>query len=400
VSRLVLGDSLVALRFLPAIAGGVTVYLAGLMARELGGGRFAQGLAASAAFAAPILLAMNSIYSMNSFDFIVWSAAAYLLIRILNNAPPRMWIWLGIVLGLGLLNKTSVLWLGFGIAAGLVLTKSRSQLKTPWPWIAGAIAVAGFLPYLLWNAANDFAHLEFIRNATSGKYSSLTPVRFIQDMILQENPASLPLWLGGLWFFLRPQGKVFRFLGVMYAAVLAILLVNQHSKAEYLAPAFPLLFAGGAVWAEGLRWLSSRVARSAVFAIIGLSGVMLAPLAAPALPVEAYIRYADALGMKPHTAENKQLAELPQFYADMFGWEELTATVLTVFKNLSPEEQHACIIYGQNYGEAGAVSFLGREFGLPAAVSGHNSYYHWGPAGFRRSRHYHGRAGRGSPARI
>lgn len=379
-SRTILGDSLVALRLLPAVAGATTVYLGGLIARELGGRKFAQGLAAGAVFAAPILLAMNSVYSMNSFDFVVWTTVAYLLLRILKTGNPGLWIVLGIVSGLGLMNKISVAWLGLGIFAGFLFTPYRPLLKTRWPWFAGAVALTMFLPYVLWNIANDFAHLEFIRNATEEKYSSLTPVRFVVDQILLQNPVSLPIWLGGLWFFFfSTAGKQFRHLGIIYLTAFVVLVANQHSKAEYLAPAYPMIFAGGSVWIEQLVSSRSFAWKTATVTLLATSGIILTPLASPVLPVESYVAYSDFLGMKPHTAENKQLAELPQFYADMFGWEELTATVLTVYKSLSHDEQRSCVIYTQNYGEAGSISFLGKSFGLPPVVSGHNNYYLWGP---------------------
>ncbi len=379
ISRAVLGDSIVAIRFLPALAGACTVYFTGLMARELGGGTSARVLAAVAAFAAPILLGMNSVYSMNSFDFLVWSSTGYVLIRIVKTSEPRLWPLLGAVLGAGLMNKVGVLWLGAGITVGLVLIH-RDWLKTKGPWIAGGIALLLFLPYIAWNVVNDFAHLEFIRNATSQKYSSLSPTRFIADQILLQNPVSLPLWIGGLWyFFFSPFGKQFRILGIIYATAFVILVINQQSKAEYLSPAYPMLFAGGSVWLERVLSAKMPILRPLYVGVVAASGVVLAPLAAPVLPVHSYIAYAEWLGVKPSTAENKRLAELPQFYADMFGWEELAATVLTVHANLPPEEKERSVIYTQNYGEAGAIEFFGKPYGIPRVISGHNNYYLWGP---------------------
>lgn len=379
LSRAILGDSLVAIRFLPALAGAGTVYLAGLMARELGGGTLARVLAAVAAFAAPILLGMNSVYSMNSYDFLIWSSVGFVLIRIMNSGDQRLWLLLGALLGAGLMNKVGVLWLGAGIAAGLLLVH-RDWLKTRGPWIAGVMALFIFLPYVAWNAANDFAHLEFIRNATSEKYSSLTAARFISDQVLLQNPVSLPLWLAGLWFFFFSSfGKQFRMLGIVYVTALVILVVNQQSKAEYLSPAYPMLFAGGSVWLDRVLQAKTPILRPFYTGFVAVSGIVLAPLAAPVLPVDSYIAYAQQLGVEPSTAENKRLAELPQFYADMFGWEELAATVITVHANLPPGEKEQCVIYTQNYGEAGAIEFFGKQYGIPRVISGHNNYYLWGP---------------------
>jgi 4-amino-4-deoxy-L-arabinose transferase-like glycosyltransferase len=302
----------------------------------------------------------------------------YLLIRLLKTESPQWWIWIGVVLGLGLLNKISVLWLGLGIGVGLVATPQRRWLLTKWPWVAAGIAVLLFLPYALWNVANDYAHLEFIRNATGEKYSSLTRTAFIVSQILIQNPASVFIWLAGLWFFFRPASK-FRMLGYIYVTAFVVLLVNGASKAEYLAPAYGMLFAGGAVFVE--QFIQSRSWRWAKPILIGapaIAGILLMPLVLAILPVETYISYSEALGVAPSTAENKRLDRLPQFYADMFGWEELTTSVLIVYESL-PFEDTRCIVYTQNYGEAGAISFLGRPFGIPPTVSGHNSYYLWGP---------------------
>jgi len=379
INRAILGDSLVALRFLPALAGALTVYLAGVTAREMGGGRFAQILAALATLCAPILLGMNSIYSMNSFEFLVWISSALLLIKIVKSPAPRFWILLGVVLGIGLMNKVGVLWLCSGIAVSMAVPPLRAHLKTRWPWIAAGLALLIFSPFILWNIAHDFPHAEFIRNATSGKYSSLTPIRFLADQVLLQNPLSFPLWLGGLWHFLFGRGRNHRALGIVYATALAVLLINQHSKGEYLAPAYPMLFAGGAIWAESALRHAARLWKPALAVALAVSGILLAPFAVPVLPVERYIAYARMLGVAPATAETKELSELPQFFADMHGWEELTEAVASVYATLPAEDKKDCIIYAQNYGEAASINFFGRKLGLPPAVTGHNTYHLWGP---------------------
>ena len=381
VSRFLFGDSLLGLRFLPAVAGAATVYVTGLMARHLGGGRFAQALACVAVIASPIFLGMNSIYSMNSLDIFLWTLVAYLLIRLFKTDSSHLWIWIGVLLGLGLLNKISVLWLGLGIGVGLIATPHRRWLRTTWPWIGAGIAFLLFLPYVLWNVVHDYPHLEFIRNATQGKYSSLTRVAFVLDQFAIQNPASVFIWLAGLWFFFKSKGgSKFRALGYIYLTALIVLLINGASKAEYLSPAYGMLFAGGGVFVE--QFLQNRSWNWAKPILIGLPvivGIGLMPLVLTILPVETYIRYTEAIGVAPSTAENKRLEKLPQFYADMFGWGELTTSVLVVYESLPITDHGRCVIFAQNYGEAGAISFLGRKLGIPPVVSGHNNYYLWGP---------------------
>ncbi len=383
LSRLIIGDSLFAIRLLPAVAGAATVFLTGLMAREFGGGRFAQGIALAAAIVSLVVLAMDSFFSMNAFDLLFWAWSAYVLILLVKTGDKKYWLSLGLLLGLGLLNKISILWLGFGIFVGVIATPERRWLKTEYPYIAGIIAFALFLPFIIWNATHGLAHLEFIRNASSNKYSSLTAITFLTGQILAQNPVTLPLWLSGiLWFLFSKKERRFRMLAYIYLAALAVLLLNGHSKPEYLTPAYSMLFAGGGVAVE--RWTLSGVARwiRPVYGVIVAAGIFLAPLTIPILPVESYIQYADALGVKPSTSEGKQLNALPQFYADMFGWEDKAAAVARVFHSLSPEDQAKCALFGDNYGRCGAIDFYSKKYGLPKSIGPHNNYWLWGPRNY------------------
>ncbi len=379
-SRLLFGESLFALRLLPAIAGALTVFLTGLIVRKLGGGKAAIIVASLAVIFSPIQLATNTIYSMNSFDILLWVLAVYVLMLIVKDGSPKLWIILGCVLGLGLLNKVGMLWFGFGLFAGLILTKQRKSFKTIWPWVCAALAFSLFLPYVIWNFSHDFAHVEFIRNASLYKYSGLKPFDFLFGQIFLQNPVSLPVWLAGLYFFFfHKEGKTFRLLGYIYLTAFLILLANGTSKPEYLSPAYPMLFAGGSVFLEKLsyrkywRWL-----KFAVPILILASGIVLAPLTLPILPVKTYIRYSNFLGMKPISYEGKELTELPQYYADMFGWENMARTVAEVYHSLPEDEQSRTILFGQNYGEAGAMEYYRKTYGLPRVVSSHNNYWIWG----------------------
>ena len=245
--RSLLGDSLLALRLVPALAGAAVVLLVGLVARELGGGRRAQVLAALASFVSLIQMGFCAYYSMNSLDLLVWSLAAYLLTRIIHRGRPGLWIALGVLLGLGLLNKISVLWLGAAIAVGLVCSPERRWLRTRWPWLAGALSLGLFSPFVYWNWVHDWAHLEFMRNAMEFKYSGLTRMGFLTGHFLLQNPVTCGIWLGSLT--LGRLSRRFRMLGLMFLVPFGILLANGHSKSEYLAAAFaPLFAAGGCVF--------------------------------------------------------------------------------------------------------------------------------------------------------
>lgn len=379
-----LGDSLLAVRLVPALLGAATVGLVGLMAKELGGGRRAAALAMTATLVAPQYLALHHIYSMNAFDILFWAVAAYLVIRLINGASPRLWLLLGVVLGLGLLNKISVLWLGAGLLVGIVATPARRWLATPWPWLSGGLATVLFSPYVVWQLRHGWPTLEFMRNATGEKMLEVTPLDFLAGQVFGMHPFTAPLWLGGLaYLFLHPAGKRYRLLGWTYLTVFLILALAGSSRVSYLAPAYTWLFAAGGVTAERLLarprlgWL-----RPAAVAVLLVVGAVAAPLALPLLPVETFIRYARALGREPETEERKELGALGQFYADMHGWEEIVAAVAAAHRRLSPAEQAAARVFTPDYGVGGAVDLLGRRQGLPPAIGGHNNYWLWGPRGW------------------
>ncbi len=383
-ARVLLGDSLFAVRLLPALAGAATVLLTGLIAREMGGRRFAQALAMVAAIAAPDYLGTDHVFSMNAFDILIWTLSGYLLVRLLKESTPRLWMLLGLVLGLGLQNKISVLWLGFGLFVGLLAMPDRRLLLTRWPWAAGGIAFTIFLPHLLWQAATGWPTLEFIRNATSQKMAPVPPLEFLSDQILIMNPLALPIWPLGLgWLLGAKEGRRFGVLGGAYVVVFLLLMFSGTSRAGYLAPAYTWLFAAGGLALEGMiARVGLPALKPAVMGLPLLGGLVMAPLALPVLPVRAYIAYAAAIGARPSTEERKEVAELPQHYADMHGWESIVGTVAEVYRGLPSEEQRAAAFFTTNYGVAGAIDLLGHEQDLPPALSGHNSYWLWGTRGF------------------
>jgi len=379
--RHTLGESLPAIRFLPAVAGACEVAMAGLIARELGGGRFAQGFAALATLAAPGVLGTDGFYSMNAFEPLFWMGCAWLLIRIVKSGDHRVWIWFGLLAGIGLENKYSMGIFGAGIVLGLLLTEQRREFAGKWLWIGGAVAFLLFLPNLLWNIQHHFPFVELQNNIhRAGRDVALSPWAFFGQEAQVMNPISLPLWLGGLWFcFFARTGKPFRALGWAWIFT-ALVIVAVSPRVYYLFPAFPLLFAAGAVYWES-RLQHSRW-RFAWPALLALSAALLAPIAIPVLSPEAYIRYTQALRLRQPRLETHELGPLPQIYADQFGWEEMARAVATAYHALPPETRAKTAIFGQNYGQAGAIDLFGPQYGLPPAISGHQSYFFWGPRGY------------------
>jgi 4-amino-4-deoxy-L-arabinose transferase-like glycosyltransferase len=381
IAHVLLGDSLSAIRFFPALAGAATVMLTGLIARELGGKRFAQGLAALCALAAPGFLAADHFLSMNAFEPLFWMGCAWVVIRIVRTGNQRLWLWFGLLAGIGLENKHSMLIFGFGIIAGLLLTPQRRLLRSRWLWIGGLVAFLIFLPNLLWNIQHHFPFLELQANIRrSGRNVDLTPLAFLGQETLAMLPPSALIWLAGLWyFFFRREGKPFRALGWAWLTA-AALIMALSPRIYYLFPAFPLLFAAGCVLWE--RWLAgARVQwiKPAYAALIVLTAAVIAPTVVPLLPVGTYIRYSVAMHLQQPRIERHQLGPLPQLFADQFGWEEMVATVARVYNGLPADVRPRTAIFGQSYGQAGAVDLFGPRYGLPPAISGHQNYYLWGP---------------------
>ncbi len=196
------GDSLFAIRMISALVSSVSVFIIGLLTVRLGGKTPAVIISTLTYMLSPIFLGMNTIYSMNTFDFLFWISSAYIFLRLIQTENKKLWIMLGVVIGLGVLNKTSMFWLSAGVLAGTIFTPLRKDLKTKYPYIAAAIALIIFSPYIIWNITHDFAHLEFMRNAATRKYGGLTPISFILDQILILNPISILIWLTGNNLFL------------------------------------------------------------------------------------------------------------------------------------------------------------------------------------------------------
>ena len=382
LSQLLFGDSLFAIRLFPALAGAGTVALTGMIARQLGGRSWAIALSCAAALCAPFYLSVGNFFSMNAFEPLFWMGCIYLLVRIINDpaVAGKLWLWFGAILGLGLENKHSMAFFAAGILAGLLLTPERRHFARKWIWLGGLAAFVIALPNVLWQARHHWPTYELLSNiAHSNKNVALSPVQFILQQILIVNPATLPLWLGGLiWLLGSREGRRYRALAIAYLVTLGE-FIALHGKSYYLAPAYPMLFAAGSVavervFAARLQWL-----KPALLAIIIALGALLVPLTLPVLPPEKLVAYMRAIHIEPPRTETSHTAALPQVFADQFGWKEMVASVAHVYHHLRPEDRERAAIFCQNYGEAGAINFFGREFDLPQAISGHQNYFLWGP---------------------
>ena len=378
--RRLVGDSLVGMRVIPLAAHAALVVLAMRLARRLGGGAFAQALAGVGVLTSLIYLGMDHYFSMNAFDPVLWTGAALLLLRALEHQRTRDWVWFGVVVGLGLLNKLSMLWCVAGLVLGVAATAQRRVLLTRGPWLAGAIAALLFAPHLLWQVAHGWPTLEFMRNATAHKMVAASIPGFVIGQVLGMNPLAAPIWLAGLVSGLRGRASdPGRVLAVQYVAVLALLLAVRTARADYLAPAYPgLLALGGVAFERATSPPGRRAWRIAAVALPVAGMLALLPFAMPVLSPEGFVHYEAALGLKPATEEHHRMGVLPQHYADMFGWPEFADSLARAAATLTPDERRRAIVIVDNYGEAGALEMFGNGR-LPRIASQHNNWYLWGP---------------------
>ncbi|MFL6439267.1 MAG: glycosyltransferase family 39 protein [Terriglobales bacterium] len=385
VCRAVLGDSLRSIRFVPALASSLLVIQTAVIARELGGRRFALVLSAIAIIIAPQYLSNGSLLGTNCLEPNLWMGCAYFVILAIKRNDPRNWLWFGVIVGLGLEEKYSIALFGFGIVVGLLLTEQRRAFLSKWIWLGGVAAFLIFLPNLLWNIHYHWPFFQLMHAIRAeGRDVILPPLQYLWQQMLLVHPLTAPIWITGLLALLfSRQLKSYRVLGWSYLVCYTVFFV-LHGKNYYLAPIYPMLFAAGAVIVESttqrapLTWT-----RPAMVVLLLAAGAYFAPVVVPVLSPERFIAYLKYLPMKLPVMEHSHArAVLPQWYSDQFGWNEIVAETAVAWNRLNPDQRRDCGIFAQDYGQAGAIDFLGRSYGLPPALSGHQTYFLWGPRGY------------------
>jgi Dolichyl-phosphate-mannose-protein mannosyltransferase len=405
ICRAVLGDSLRSIRFIPALSSSLLVVQTAVLARELGGRRYAMLLSAVCAVIVPQYLSNGSLLGTNCLEPNLWMGCAYFAILAIKQNNPRHWLWFGVCAGIGLENKYTIAIFGLGIVVGLLLTAQRRAFLSPWIWMGGFVAFLIFLPNLLWNIHNDWPFVQLMRAIRAeGRDVVWGPAQFFLQQVLITNPLAAPLWLGGLFALLfSAPPRPYRLLGWSYLVTYTMLFL-LHGKNYYLAPIYPMLLAAGAValeqWldrpsldrpgldhpglnpspsvAPRLQWLK----RTIVISLL-VSGIHLMPVVVPVLSPEHFLAYAKTLGFKlPVNEYSHARAALPQWYADQFGWKEIADEAEVAWNRIPVERRADCAIFGQDYGQAGAIDFFGRAHALPSALSGDRTYWLWGPRGY------------------
>jgi hypothetical protein len=357
----VLGVSPTAVRVLPAIEMAIVVLIVALIARDLGGSRRAQVLGAVVA-AVSGYLGAGHLDTTTEPDLLAWAVILWLLVNLLAGADRRLWLVVGVVTGIGLENKDTLVFLGAGLAVGLVATRRWDVVRSPWAWASLAIAVLLWLPNLAWQAANGWPQLTMA--AAIASYASDNRAQVVPLLWLFTGPLLFPVSAAGLaWTLVAPRARPWRPLGI--AAVVALgLVVVTGGKAYYAIGSTPLFMASGAILLD--RWFEHghAPAKAAGFFVVALlSGAVIALLTLPVLPVVAYAT-TDLPDAVPDTA-------------NQVGWPQFVDTVRGAVASLTPDERARAVILTNDYSEASPLMLLGS--GLPPVYSGHNSYWSWGP---------------------
>jgi hypothetical protein len=377
-AALVLGGSLQTLRMLAALAGVGTVVLTSMLARELGGRGFAQFFAGLCVLAAPVCLGVDTLLCCGAFEPLFWLGCALLALRAVRTGRAELWLWFGLVAGLGLQVKYTMLLVLACFLAGMLLTGARRELRQGLFWAGAGVALLIFLPALLWQIRNHFPLVTDLRNiARTGKNVISSPLDYVAQQIEFLNPLLLPFWLGGLILLLRRQGT--RFLGLFYLLLLAAMIL-LHGKDYYLAAAYPMLFAAGAVAAEeGLgRWGRGRTwPRVFLAGYVAANFLLVAPVTLPMLAPERLLAYQEVIGLQDRKQETNPTGRLAQRFSDQFGWPELAEEVAVVYRSLPEAERARAAIFAANYGEAGAIDRFGPALDLPPAICAHQAMSFW-----------------------
>ncbi len=378
-----IGVSLYALRLLPMLADAAAIVLIALLTRKLGGGPWAMFLASLALLVAPIYLAFSHLFTMNAFDPFLWTLIAWFLVDLVQTGNESNWLWIGALTGVTLLNKYGVLFFVAGLLAGVAFSQTRRSLARPWFWIGASIATLIALPNFLWQLRWNFPFVQLVRNVReNGRDVMLPPLPYLAQQSEMMGFISSLLVVMALWFLISPQGRRYGILAGGFLSVLGCMLLLK-GKFYYVAPAYPVVLAPGAVFFEQLTEVRPLRWFRPVYALAMLVvGILIAPTAVPLLSIEGYIAYTKKLGIKQQKFEHQPESQLPQIYADMVGWEERVKIVAAYVHSLSPEEQKVTAIGGSNYGEAGAVDLFGPRYGLPKAISTANNYWIWGPRNY------------------
>ncbi len=376
----VFGDSVFSIRFIPAVLGAATVLMTGLMVKDYGGKKYAQLIACLAIMLSPAYLRLFSMYNPVPFEVFYWTLLSFLILRYLKTESINYIYALGIVVGLGMMNKYSTIFFVIGILVGLVFTSYRKLFLSKHFYAAIGIAVCICLPNLWWQYSYNFPVVNHMEGLQENQLVNVDPFSFIIDQFLM-NLQAIPIWVAGLIFLFTPSGKNVRLLGWIFISVIFLFLVLS-GKSYYTLGIFPITIAAGAYYLEQIIGAKKNILKGTLVVYIFLVSSLVLPLSITFLSADQFASYCQFLIHKvklesPMRWEDGQVHALPQDYADMFGWEEFGEKVGLAYQQVANKKQ--CMIYCENYGQAGAVMHFGKKYKLPPVISFSDTYRLWAP---------------------
>jgi len=372
------GNSLYAIRFLPALAAAAAVFYTGILVKEIGGNKFSQFLAACSLAAMPVIIAFGTFYSMNAFEPLLAVLLLLFTTRMIKNNNPKLWLVSGVVMGLGMMNKHTFGVFIIALLFALLLSGKWKLLFSKWFVVGGFISLIIFLPNIIWQMLNDFPSLEFYRNISVDKNVYTPPVDFIMGQVMIMSPSTVPVWLAGaLYLLFSKRFKDFRFLSLLFIGLFVFMMLSGTSRSDRLAFAYPAAFAGGALLYQKIFEKYNAIWFKTVFIIFLFSGFALtAPVLLPYFSYQTSQSYTQLIGINTEIEKGKK-PPLHQILADRIGWEEKVKLVVNAYNSLSDEDKKHTIIAAGNYGQAGAIELFGKPYNLPPVACAHNNYYLW-----------------------
>ncbi len=376
---LLMGNGLFWIKFWPVVCGALTVLVTGRIVLELGGGLFAQALACLSVIVSAYMR-LNMLFQPNSLEVLLWTTSFLLLVRYIHTQKPACLLWLGVLFGLGLLNKYSAVFFIVGTLVGLLLTPYRTLLWNKTLYLAALITFVLFLPNLLWQLTHNIPFLYHMALLSKHQLQHVQTSDFLKDQLLMCFPVLFVWTVGLVAIFVVKSLRKYLLVGIIYLTVMGILIIF-HGKNYYTLGLYPVLLAfGSLVWERSTKqgwqyWLRPALLIIPLALLIPLFP-LLYPIWSPE-KTEVFARNFKELGLLRW--EDGKDHPLPQDYADMLGWQELAEKVAATYQKLPEPERKQTIIVCANYGQAGAINYYGQKYHLPQAYSTEASYLLWIP---------------------
>lgn len=375
----VLGDGVLGFSLIPALCGAATLTLTGLMARRLGAAEFGQLIAGLCVIVGPFYLGFFSFYSVNAFEVLFWTCGCFLTLELIRTENERLWLAVGVLTGIALLNKHTFALLPAALAVGLLATPHRSLLRSY--WLLPAVAVAALLafPNLYWNLVNEWPSLAFYRSVGEEKNIPTSPADALLLQFAAMNPATVFVSVPGLLYLLfSRRARRYRALGITFLMLLLVIVFSGQRRGDRIVGSYAIVFAaGGAFWDHWATRTWRRRVRWAVPAMLLLVGALVVPVSLPVLSPQSAESYFEAIGETPELEAADVGHKIPLHLLGRLEWDEVARTVVSAVEELSPDERGRAVVLAPHWVYASVVEYYGRNSALPPVVSPQNAYYFW-----------------------